>query len=318
MESNPPKKYSAEEWEHFRKRFSESILKTTEIAELGRNVGISWPFKGSGETPEKYIQFDFEELQSVPGLIGKKRRVKDLMDVLREILAFDDPFLDMMDTVEEKDSEDRIYQRVLKKLEISENYPVNLMFFSPATRELLYNNNIKTLMGAINFGKGTALRAKGSNDLQSFINSLALINENTIMNHLPFRTGRSGLHLPEATGLLVRDLEAPIRIEFLDQAGMRLTDSEMSIKNEVVQNSLEASLKIVLMRFNELCSWFEQQTVELKELYDGSSTSIERYFLPINDPEAERVAIALFMVYFGGSRKAKDGIFGKVSSLFKR
>ena len=120
MMSEMPKKYSADEWEHFRERFSESILKTTEIAELGRSVGISWPFKGSGETPEKYIRFSFEELQNVPGLIGKKKRVNDLMDVLREILAFDDPFSNMMDTVEKKNNENRVYKRVLKKLEIPE------------------------------------------------------------------------------------------------------------------------------------------------------------------------------------------------------
>ena len=118
MKPEMPEKYSAEEWKYLCDRFSKSILKTTEIAELGRNVGISWPFKGSDETPEKYISFSFEELESVPGLIGKKKRVKTLMDVLREILAFDDPFSDMMDTVEKKNTEDRIYHRVLKKLGI--------------------------------------------------------------------------------------------------------------------------------------------------------------------------------------------------------
>ena len=118
MSSEIPEQYSAEEWEHFRKRFSNSILKTTELAELGRSVGISWPFKGSNETPKKYIAFSFEELQSVPGLIGKKKRVNDLMDVLREILAFDDPFSNMMDTVEKKSGENRIYEDILKKLDL--------------------------------------------------------------------------------------------------------------------------------------------------------------------------------------------------------
>ena len=99
MASKIPEKYSAEEWEHLRKRFSESILKTTEIAELSRSVGISWPFRGSGETPEKYIEFSFEELKNVPGLIGKKKRVKDLMDVLRGILEFDDSAAGSADAV---------------------------------------------------------------------------------------------------------------------------------------------------------------------------------------------------------------------------
>ena len=48
-------KYSAEEWEHIRKRFFNSILNDTEIAKLGQNVGVSWPFKGKGETHSKFI-----------------------------------------------------------------------------------------------------------------------------------------------------------------------------------------------------------------------------------------------------------------------
>ena len=317
MASQIPEKYSAEEWEHLRDRFSESILKTTEIAELGRNVGISWPFKGSGETPEKYIKFDFEELQNVPGLIGKKKRVKDLMDVLREILAFDDPFSDMMDTVEEKNSHDQIYERVLKKLKIPEGYPVKFMFFSSETKDSLHKNNVKTLIEAINFGKRTTLNATDNNDLHSLINGLSLINEATIIKHLPFRVGQLGLHLPEAIGLLVRILETPLRIELIDQAGIPLTDSETLIKNEIAQGSLEPELKIVSMRFNELCSWFDDQTTELRELYSVSPKSIERYFLPINNPEIERVAIALFVTHFGSSNKTQKGIFKKFSNFFR-
>jgi hypothetical protein len=312
-----PKKYSAEEWEHFRTRFSESILKTTEIAELGRSVGISWPFKGSGETPEKYIKFSFEELQSVPGLIGKKKRVNDLMDVLREILAFDDPFSDMMDTVEEKSNDDRIYERILKKLEIPENYPVNLMFFSPDAKELLHTNGIKTLIEAINLGKSSSKKLESDNDLHSLINGLALINEATIRKHLPFRIGQRGLHLPEAIGLLVRSMDEPVRIDLLRQAGIPLTDSENSSEETIEHKPSETSLKVISVRFNELCSWFGTQTDELTRFCD-SPESIERYFLPINDAVIERVSIALAMIHFAPSLKAKSSIFKKVSNLFKR
>lgn len=317
MKPEMPEKYSAEEWQYLCKRFSKSILKTTEIADLGRNVGISWPFKGSDETPEKYISFSFEELQSVPGLIGKKKRVKILMDVLREILAFDDPFSDMMDTVEKKNTEDRIYHRVLKKLKIPEDYPVNLMFFLPATRELLYKNGIKTLIEAINFGKRSSIKVESNHDLPSLINGLALINEATIRKHLPFRIGQSGLHLPEAVGLLVRGIEKPVQIELLIQAGIPLTESETSTRETTQHTSLEAALKVVSVRFNELCSWFSDEVDNLKQLCD-SPQSIERYFLPINDAEVERVSIALAMINFGDLKRNKGNMLGKISGLFKR
>lgn len=318
MKPEMPEKYSAEEWQYLCERFSKSILKTTEIAELGRNVGISWPFKGSDETPEKYISFSFEELQSVPGLVGKKKRVQTLMDVLREILAFDDPFSDMMDTVEKKNTEDRIYHRVLKKLGIPEDYPVNLMFFSSDTKELLYKNGIKTLIEAINFGKRSSIKAESNNDLHSLINGLALINEATIRKHLPFRIGQNGLHLPEAVGLLVRGIDKPVQIELLIQAGIPLTDSETSTKETTAHHiSLETALKVVSVRFNELCSWFSDEVDNLKQLCD-SPQSIERYFLPINDADIERVSIALAMINLGDLKKHKDGMLGKISGLFKR
>ncbi len=72
MTQNTTEKYSAAVWEHLRERFLNSILNDTEIAKLGQNVGVSWPFKGSDETPAKYIRYEFEELNTVPGLIGKK------------------------------------------------------------------------------------------------------------------------------------------------------------------------------------------------------------------------------------------------------
>ena len=314
MTTETPKKYSDEEWEHFRQRFSDSILKTTEIAELGRSVGVSWPFKS--ETPEKYIKFSFEELQSVPGLIGKKKRVNDLMDIFREILAFDDPFSDMMDTVEQKNKEDRIYERVLKKLEIPEDYPVKLMFFSEDSKKSLHQNGIKTLIEAIRFGKRSSAKNGHDNDLQSFINGLALINEATIRKHLPFRVGQLGLHLPEAIGLMVSNLDQPIRYGLLRQAGVSLTDSESSVLEKSEPN-LEASLKVVSMLFNELCSWFETQTAELKQLC-SEPESIERYFLPINDAEIERISIALSIIHFGTPQGDKTSILKKVSKLFRR
>ena len=314
MTPEMPKKYSADEWEHFRERFSESILKTTEIAELGRSVGISWPFKGSGETPEKYIRFSFEELQNVPGLIGKKKRVNDLMDVLREILAFDDPFSNMMDTVEKKNNENRVYKRVLKKLEIPENYPVHLMFFSPETQKLLHKKGVTTLMEAIRFGERLS---ESDDDLNSLLSGLALVNESTIRKHLPFRLGQRGLHLPEAVGLMVRNIDEQVRVELLKQAGISVAGSEDSDQETTKSGAKEASLQVVSVRFNELCSWFDTQTDELKQAC-SSPESIERYFLPINDAEIERVAIALAMIHFGDSKKTESGMFQKVSNLFKR
>lgn len=317
MMSDIPEKYSQNDWEHLRKRFSSSILKTTEIAELGRNVGISWPFKGSGETPEKYIKFSFEELQNVPGLIGKKKRVNDLMDILREILAFDDPFADMMDEAHSRGKEDRTFKRVLKKLQIPKDYPVDLMYFSPETREMLSKNSAKTLIDAIRLEKTAVNAVQSEDDFQAFLNGLALVDEATIKKHLPYRLGSNGLHLPEAIGLLVCDLSKPVQVELLAQSGSSLSDEEQSLRERASKGPLEESVKTALSRFDSLCSWFSEETADLKQLCK-SDDAIKRYFLPINNAECERVAVAIVNLKFGATKSGQSKVMGKFSRLFKR
>ena len=68
-----PVKYSAEEWEYFRKRFFNSMLNDTQVAALGQNVGVSWPFKGSDETPAKYIEFELPYRFNEQGNITRVR-----------------------------------------------------------------------------------------------------------------------------------------------------------------------------------------------------------------------------------------------------
>lgn len=310
-------KHSEEDWERIRKSFSNSALKTTEIAELGRNVGISWPFKGSGETPEKYIQFNFEELHNVPGLIGKKKRVKDLMDILSEILAFDDPFSDMMDTVDERSAEHRRFKRVLRKLQIPENYPIEFMYFSPETREILKNGSVKTLIEIIDSGQNTIDAVQNDDELQVFLNGLALANEATIKKHLPYRLGVNGLHLPEATGLLIRDLSRPVKLELLNLSGSPLSDEDKTLLERANEEPLEASVKTALGRFDSLCAWFAEEIEELRQL-DITDGSLKRYFLPINNLQYERIAVAMLKIKFNVTQPDRSGLIGKFSRLFKR
>ena len=112
-------------------------------------------------------------------------------------------------------------------------------------------------------------------------------------------------------------IDKPVQIELLIQAGIPLTDSETSTKETAKHNALETALKVVSVRFNELCSWFSDEADTLKQLCD-SPQSVERYFLPINDAEIERVAIALAMINFGDLKKNKGNMINKISGLFKR
>ncbi len=312
-----PEKYTAEEWQHLRKRFLNSILNDTEIAVLGQNASISWPFKGSDETPTKYIAYDFEELQSVPGLIGKKSRIKKLMDILRETLAFDDPFSEMMDIAESESEEDDTFDKILAKLEIPTSYPADFIHFSPETRELLKSEGVETLIQTIHFGQNLARNVVIGGDLKSFLNGLAHTDEASIIKHLPYRRTERNLHLAEAVGLIARDLEEPVQMELLSQSGVSLTEDEEALRTRASQLVLDESLKTAMERFDALCEWFTQEATDLEQICTTSG-SVERYFIPINEPRRERVAATLARAKFGIPKSERRGFLGKMSGLFGR
>jgi hypothetical protein len=317
MTQEMPEKYSAEEWEHFRNRFFNSMLNDTQVAALGQNVGVSWPFKGSDETPAKYIEFDFEELQSVPGLIGKKTRIKKLMDILRETLAFDDPFSDMVDIFEAESEKDDAFERILAKLEIPSLYPAALIHFSAETEELLKAEGVETLIQTIQFGQNLARNVVMGGDLKSFLNGLAHTDMASIVKHLPYRRNERNLHLAEAVGLIARDLEEPVQLELLSQAGVALTDDEEAIRKRASQVALDAALKTAMLRFDALCVWFTDEAADL-ELICTTNGSVERYFMPIDEPRRERIAATLARAKFGITESEGRGLLGKISGLFGR
>ncbi|CAA6689850.1 MULTISPECIES: hypothetical protein [unclassified Lentimonas] len=308
-------RYSAEEWEHLRQRFLNSILIDTEIAILGQNASITWPFKGSDETPSKYIEYDFEELQSVPGLVGKMSRIKKLMDILRETLAFDDPFSDMADTVEVGSEIDDAFERILEKLEIPENYPAEFIHFSPETKELLKAEGIETLIQAIHYGQDMSPSMLLGGDLKSFLNGLALVDEPSIVKHLPYRRTERNLHLAEAVGLIARDLDQPIQLELLSQAGVSLTDDEEMLRKRAGQDIVDTALKQAMVHFDALCAWFTKEAADLEQVCKTSG-EVERYFIAINEPRRERVAAVLARAKFGIPASERRGFLGKISGMF--
>jgi hypothetical protein len=311
MSESSIEKYSAEEWEHIRNRFYNSILNDTEIAKLGQNVGISWPFKGSDENASKYIEYDFEELKSVPGLVGKRSRIKLLMDILRETLAFDDPFSDMVDTVESEGEEDVTFERILAKFEIPINYPVNFVHFEASTREMLAKEDVNTLIDAIHFAQKIAQNVVVGGDLKSFLNGLAHKDEQGITKHLPYRRGIRGLHLPEAIGLIARDLPEAAQLQLLAHGEVGLTAEEQALLAKASSLNVEASIKSAVEQVAKVSDWFTAEATELKQIFDTGG-SPERYFIMINAPRRERIALELAKLQLGIADKKKSGFLGKL------
>ncbi|HKK19235.1 MAG TPA: hypothetical protein VJ952_11195 [Opitutales bacterium] len=304
-------KYSAKEWDDIRKRFYNSILNETEIAKLGQNVGISWPFKGAAETPAKYIDFDFEELQSVPGLVGKKSRVKVLMDILRETLAFDDPFGDMVETVESESQEDDTFKRILEKLEIPVDYPTEFLHFSKETEELLKNEEVATLIDCVHFGQNIARNVVIGGDLKSFLNSLAHKDEQAMAKHMPYRRGARGLHLAEAIGLICESLDAATKLHLLKVGGVTLSEEEDRLLSSAGRLDVEAAVKSSLDKMARLSEWFPSEVADLEQAFTTGG-SPERFFISINEPRTERMAVELSRLQFAPEAEKKSGFLGRI------
>ncbi|PXA04181.1 hypothetical protein DDZ13_09085 [Coraliomargarita sinensis] len=312
MSESKIEKYSAKEWDYIRKRFYNSILNETEIAKLGQNVGISWPFKGKDETPAKYIDLEFEELQSVPGLVGKMSRVKVLMDILRETLAFDDPFGDMVDTVENESQEDDTFNRILEKLEVPMDYPAEFLHFSKETEELLQSEDVKTLMECVHFGQNIARNAVMGGDLKSFLNSLAHKDEKAMSTHMPYRRGERGLHLAEAIGLICRSLNTSTQLHLLQVGGVTLTGEEQQKLASSSKLDIEGSMKRALDKLSRVGEWFSAEVPDLEQTFTTEG-SPERYFISINDARIERMAVELARLKFAPEEEKKSsGFLGRI------
>lgn len=312
MMSEPStEKYSPAEWDHLRERFAGSALNKTEIAILGQNAGIAWPFKGKGETPEKYIQYDFEELKSVPGLVGKKSRVRKLMDILRETLAFDDPFSDLAHSLEAESEEDLTFERILNKYNIDPDFPSHLLHFSPEVESLIKREKIETLVELVHYGQKTAPSDIEAKDLKDFLNGLAHKDEKGIANHIPFRPNVWGLHLIEAIGLIAERLPEQAQAHLLSLAGVPLSRQDQAVLETLDREAAEASLATAQGRVAQAKDWFKEESSDLEQAFEREGGP-ERLFIAINNPNRERLGLALASLSLGYVDHKKPGLFGKL------
>ena len=95
-------KFNSTEWDEIRKKFRHSIMADTSLVSLAQNLDTKeWPHSGDEEKPSKYIDFTYDEVLMMPEIAGSSEKADHLIGILKETLAFDDPFGDMVAQVEE-------------------------------------------------------------------------------------------------------------------------------------------------------------------------------------------------------------------------
>jgi hypothetical protein len=252
---------TAKEWDEVRGAFAASIMVDTSIHSLAQNLdGPEWPIKSKEDTPAKYIDLTYEEAVELLQLKGQKEELIDqLVAILRETLAFDTPYGDMVEQAEAASERENPILRNLAKLGIPENFPIALTALDKGTLEFCELEKLTTLAEFAVFSQGMSQNVIVGGDFRKLLNALSHVDEKSLSEVLPFRRGHKGLHLVEAIGQAARSADGPGRTELAT-------------------------------------TWFRDElaTIE-RDLKSGGS--IERYFVALDNPALEKRAVDLLRPY---------------------
>jgi len=199
-------KATAKEWNEVRSAFSTSIMVDTALNSLAQNLDApDWPVKGKDETPAKYIDLTFEEVAELLQLKGQSPdRLDQLVSILRETLAFDSPFGEMVTQTEAASTRDNPLLKNLAKLAIPENFPIALTALNADTIEFCKLEKLATLGEFAVFAQGMSQNVIVGGDFKKLLNALSHVDEAALAELLPFRRGAKGLHLTEALAQATR------------------------------------------------------------------------------------------------------------------
>lgn len=314
------RRFGKKDWDEVRFGFATSLMVDTKLKALAQNLEIEeWPLKGESETPSKYIDYTWEELNELPGLAGRNERVDLLILILRETQSFDDPFGDMVATVDAAAGKDNTLLKNLEFLQIPLDYSLRLTGLSPETLEFCEAEDIKTIGQFATFSQSMAQNIVVGGDFREMLNAINSTDQQTLAKYIPVRPGYKGFFFAEAVGLLLEQLSDNERCSLLKRYGYRLADDE-SGKARLSKDQIARLEDIIVDRIRELSRFFDEQIKELFSLIQRG-VKLERYFMPINDPEKEAICVPIakrFLDEEGSRLKAeieperKKGFFAKL------
>ena len=215
MATIPPVSADAAAWDKARAAFAKSIMVDTPLASLAADLDVPpWPVNQADETPAAYIYLPYA--QAVGALASRglpPAQLGQLITILTETAAFDEPFGDMMDLKSDPGDSDRDspLHKNMARLELPADFPLALTGLSESTVELCRVEKVDTLGQFVTFASRLAQSVIVGGDFRELLNALAHKDEQTLARFLPFRPGAKGLHLLEALVLEARLLDASSR-----------------------------------------------------------------------------------------------------------
>lgn len=299
-----PTTLTARDWDQIRTAFSTSIMVDTSLSSLAQNLeGPDWPLKGKDETPSKYIDLAFDEVAALLALQGQPPERFDLLaGILKETLAFDDPFGDMVAQAEEAATRDNPLLKNLARLEIPADFPVALSALSPGTLEFCGREKLTTLSELAVFAQGMAQSVIVGGDFRLLLNALSHVDEGAIAQFLPFRPGSPGLHWIESIAQALRAAPLEQRLALARKGALPV---------EPLAGALTAR-----------ADYFAAEVADLRR-QQAEGVSLDRAVQILKDPAIEPLVLAELSRRLGpgagGTAAApKRGLFGSLARLFGR
>jgi hypothetical protein len=227
----PEPTYTEKDWDEVRTAFASSIMVDTQVSSLAQNLdGPTWPLKSKEETPAKYIDLSYGEALELLALKGQTADKLDLLiSILKETLAFDSPFGDMVEQTEAASVRDNPLLKNLARIGIPENFPISLTALGTDTVEFCKLENLKTLGEFAVFAQGMSQNVIIGGDFRKLLNALSNLDEATLAEILPFRKGAKGLHLVEALGQATL---APAPLARAQEAALWFPDDFAQLKRD--------------------------------------------------------------------------------------
>ncbi len=294
MTATPFSRYTVRDWNEVRSAFSSSILVDTPLSSLAQNLeGVDWPIKGEDETAASYIDLGFDEVKERLALCGQPPRMADhLIEILKETLAFDAPFGEMVAHGEQAAVRENPLLKSLAKLGIPEDFPIELTALEPETLSFCRLENVATLREFAVLAQRMAQSIIVGGDFRSLLNALSNIDEKVLARHLPFRPGERGLHIIEGLAHAVRAQPIPVRIALRKRLHERLLPAERTMAFQVSGEQLADVCAALSDRGEALREWFRDDCRELeRRIAAGEKPGY--LAAVINDPAVEGVVADL-------------------------
>ncbi len=212
----PATSADAAAWEKTRHAFAKSILVDTPVASLAADLdGPPWPVNAPDETPASYICLPYA--QAVAALAARgltPARLGQLIEILNETAAFDEPFGDMTDlstlAAGGGDAGSPL-RKNLSALGLPSDFPLCLSALSEGTLELCRLEKADTLGGFVDFAGRVSQAVIVGGDFRDLLNAIAHRDDKTLARLLPYRPGARGLHLIEGIALEASRLDPATR-----------------------------------------------------------------------------------------------------------